>query len=170
LRVAICLDVVCRVDKVLHTQTKPKSNSKVSHDGNVSAINPTRDEASRGPHILPGWQGCSRGRCPGAVPAWCRSVLSPWRRSTVCLPATQLLLLYSLVTGPRRSLSLKLSDKRVYEPQIRARLGTAAHFCEVVVLKMRAVCLSPTLLPALGFDLQICCLIAPSSSPPPDGP
>ena len=31
---------------------------------------------------------------------------------------------------PRRSLSLKLSDTRVYEPQLRARLGTTAHFCE----------------------------------------
>ena len=31
------------------------------------------------------------------------------------------------------SLSLKLSDTRVYEPQIRARLGTAAYFCEEVV-------------------------------------
>ena len=30
---------------------------------------------------------------------------------------------FTLVTGPRRSLSLKLSDTRVYEPQIRARLG-----------------------------------------------
>ena len=30
----------------------------------------------------------------------------------------------SLVAGPRRFLSLKLSDTRVYEPQIRARLGT----------------------------------------------
>ena len=30
----------------------------------------------------------------------------------------------TLVTCPRRSLSLKLSDKRVYAPQIRARLGT----------------------------------------------
>ena len=39
---------------------------------------------------------------------------------------------FTLVTGPRRSLSLKLSDIRVYEPQIRARLGTTAHFCEVV--------------------------------------
>ena len=39
---------------------------------------------------------------------------------------------FALVTGPKRSLSLKLSDTRVYEPQIRARLGTAAHFCEVV--------------------------------------
>jgi len=32
---------------------------------------------------------------------------------------------FNLVTGPRRSLSRKLSDTRVYEPQIRARLGTA---------------------------------------------
>ena len=30
---------------------------------------------------------------------------------------------FTLVTGPRRSLSLKLSDTSVYEPQIRARLG-----------------------------------------------
>ena len=39
---------------------------------------------------------------------------------------------FTLVTGPRRSLSLKLSDTRDYEPQIRARLGTTTHFCEVV--------------------------------------
>jgi len=38
---------------------------------------------------------------------------------------------FTLVTGPRRSLSLRLSDTRVYEPQIRARLGTTAHFCKV---------------------------------------
>ena len=31
--------------------------------------------------------------------------------------------------------SLESSDTKVYEPEIRARLGTAAHFCEVVVLK-----------------------------------
>jgi len=30
---------------------------------------------------------------------------------------------FTLVTGPRRSLSLKLSDTRVYEPQIRFRIG-----------------------------------------------
>ena len=41
---------------------------------------------------------------------------------------------FTLVTGPRRSLSLTLSDTGVYAPQIRARLGTTAHFCEVVVL------------------------------------
>jgi len=34
-----------------------------------------------------------------------------------------LLFFFTLVTGARRSLSLKLSDTRVYEPQIRARLG-----------------------------------------------
>jgi len=44
------------------------------------------------------------------------------------------LLLFTLVTGPGRSLSLKLSDTRVYEPHIRARLGTTSHFCGVVVL------------------------------------
>ena len=52
-------------------------------------------------------------------------------------------LFFTLVSGPRRSLSLKLSDTRVYEPQIRARLGTTAHFCEVVVLKLRAVPSTP---------------------------
>jgi len=32
--------------------------------------------------------------------------------------------------------SLEMSDTKVYEPQIRARLGTAAHFCKVFVLKL----------------------------------
>ena len=32
---------------------------------------------------------------------------------------------FTRVTGPRRPLSLKLRDTRVYEPQIRARLGTS---------------------------------------------
>jgi len=35
--------------------------------------------------------------------------------------------------------NLKLSDTNVYEPSIRARLGNAAHLCEVVVLKLRTV-------------------------------
>ena len=39
-----------------------------------------------------------------------------------------LLLLFTLVTGPGRSVSLKLSDTRVHEPQIRARPVTTAHF------------------------------------------
>jgi len=32
--------------------------------------------------------------------------------------------------------SLELSDTKVYEPYIRAHRGTAAHFCEAVVLKL----------------------------------
>ena len=34
---------------------------------------------------------------------------------------------FTLVTGPRRFLSLKLSDTKVYEPYIRARLGKPQH-------------------------------------------
>ena len=41
--------------------------------------------------------------------------------------------------------SLELSDAKVYEPQTRARLGTAAHFCEVVVLKLKNVSASTEL-------------------------
>ena len=33
--------------------------------------------------------------------------------------------------------SLELSGTKVYEFEIRDRLGTAAHFCEVVVLKLK---------------------------------
>ena len=36
----------------------------------------------------------------------------------------RLYVFFTLVTGPRRSLSLKLRDTRVYELQLRARLGT----------------------------------------------
>ena len=51
------------------------------------------------------------------------------------VPVALLFFFFTLVAGPRRSLGLKLSGTRVYEPQIRARLGTTTHFCEVVVLK-----------------------------------
>ena len=54
------------------------------------------------------------------------------------MPELVFFFFFTLVTGPRRSLSLRLSDTRVYEPQIRAGLGTTAHFCKVVVLKLRA--------------------------------
>jgi len=42
--------------------------------------------------------------------------------SKVPVPLYLLLFFFTLVTGPRRSLSLKLSDTRVYEPQIRASI------------------------------------------------
>ena len=50
-------------------------------------------------------------------------------------------------------LSLELSDAQVYEPEMRALLGTAANFCEVLVLK------SPNVMPTLetltrGWILQ----------------
>ena len=48
----------------------------------------------------------------------------------------ELAFFFTLATGLRRSLSLKLSDTTVYKPQLRARLGTTAHFCEVVVQSM----------------------------------
>jgi len=35
--------------------------------------------------------------------------------------------------------SLELSDTKVYEPQIRARLGATANFCKAVVLKLSAL-------------------------------
>jgi len=38
--------------------------------------------------------------------------------------------LFTLVTGPRRSLSLRLSDTRVYEPHKRARLDTTQEAAE----------------------------------------
>jgi len=45
-------------------------------------------------------------------PRWARPTLGPRTTPPVC----QSLFFSTLVTGPRRSLSLKLSDKRVYEP------------------------------------------------------
>jgi len=44
------------------------------------------------------------------------------RRGIGASPSETLLFFFTLVTGPRRSLSLKLSNTRVYEPQT---LGTA---------------------------------------------
>ena len=56
--------------------------------------------------------------------------MNPVRLSaTMLLEEESFFFFFTLVIGPRRSLSLELSDTRVYEPQIRARLGTASHFC-----------------------------------------
>jgi len=52
--------------------------------------------------------------------------------------------------------SLELSDTKVYEPQIRARLGTAAHLCGTFALRLeaggRSACLPPCS-PAPGFGV-----------------
>ena len=50
--------------------------------------------------------------------------------------------------------SLELSDTKVYEPQMRARLGTAAHFCEAVVIKLYDP--APIRPPADYLSLQSC--------------
>ena len=51
--------------------------------------------------------------------------------------------------------SPELSDTKIYEPQIRALLETASHFCEAVVLKLGAVPFGAVLVgmmaTALGF-------------------
>ena len=54
----------------------------------------------------------SKTRSPTPSPA--DSHVDPW---------STFFFFFTLVTGPRRSLSLKLSDTKVYEPQIQARLG-----------------------------------------------
>jgi len=42
----------------------------------------------------------------------------------------------TLVAGPRRSLSLEVSDTRIYEPYVRSRLGITAPFCQVVLAEL----------------------------------
>ena len=54
-----------------------------------------------------------------------------------CRPPHFFFFFFTLVAGPRRSVSLTLGDTRVYGPQIRARLGTTAHFSGGVVLELR---------------------------------
>ena len=54
--------------------------------------------------------------------------LSPKIATYAVIPRPIFFFFFTVDTGSRRSLSLQLSDRRVYEPQIRARLGTIAHF------------------------------------------
>ena len=51
---------------------------------------------------------------------------TPRRNADTLVVQSDFFFYFTLVTGPRRSLSLMLSDARVYEPRIRARLGTTA--------------------------------------------
>jgi len=50
--------------------------------------------------------------------------------------------------------SLELSDTKVYEPEIRALLRTAAHFCKVGVLKLSAASRSSKSASTVGFLLE----------------
>ena len=56
--------------------------------------------------------------------AWFATLL---QRARLASTPVSPVFLFTLVTGPRRSLSLKLSDTRVYEPQIRACLDQPPH-------------------------------------------
>ena len=62
-----------------------------------------------------------------------------------------ILLLLSLVTGPRRSLSLKLSDTRVNEPQMRDRLRLrgpqrGSRLCRLKTSRVASLIKAPTLM------------------------
>ena len=65
--------------------------------------------------------------------------------------------------------SLELSDAQIYESKIRARLGTAVHFCEEVVLALRTVAIGQTtskrrestFLKIEDFDLRVKARIRP---------
>ena len=77
------------------------------------------------------------------MPCWRGHAERDQSSRLLLLNCTQRLLLlffsFTLVTCPRRSLSFTLSDTRVYEPPKRARFGTTAQFCTVVVLEMTRV-------------------------------
>jgi len=63
----------------------------------------------------------------------------PCRPTRACCDTTQRRRIASSSRASSSSLlhsSLELSDTKVDEPQIRALLGTTAHFCEVLVLKL----------------------------------
>jgi len=63
-----------------------------------------------------------------------RPALSPCVHPLILKSISLFFFFFTLVTGPRRSLSLELSDTGVCEPQIRVRLVTASHFCEVITI------------------------------------
>ena len=72
-------------------------------------------------HLLLVWYPSQRGPTPESINI--EREKETRRRRNHSSSSSSLLLVH-------RSLSLKLSDTRVYEPQIRARLGTTAHFCQ----------------------------------------
>ena len=71
-----------------------------------------------------GETACSIHTAPFGV----RSMQSIMLKCSSWMHIIRFFFFFTLVTGPRRSLSLKLSDAKVYEPQIRARLVIIAHF------------------------------------------
>ena len=72
------------------------------------------------------------GESRNRPPKWLQGY--PLQQSGMAWPAGSGFFYFSLLLSRR-----ELGDTQVYEPQIRALLGTATHFCEVVVLRSRTV-------------------------------
>ena len=68
------------------------------------------------------WRGAKRGAEYAGAGIFIFDKLRAARQTRYLRRVHPFFFFFTLVTGPRRSLSLKLSDTRVYEPQIRARL------------------------------------------------
>jgi len=65
---------------------------------------------------------------------------APWWVCTTCVSVLTTRGAESRLPGHcAQHSSLELSDTKVYEPLIRVLLGTASHFCEVVVVKLISV-------------------------------
>ena len=73
-------------------------------------------------------------------------------------PSPLLLFFFTLVTGPGRSSGLKLSDTRVYEPQIRARLGTTTADVDAVGKRLCAIveCACVSLCMCVSVCVSLC--------------
>ena len=88
----------------------------------VVSTHPEREPPETPPRgVTPACTLCRR-RTTGTWGAWSRKDATSSAR---CF----FFFFFTLVTGPRRSLSLKLSDTRVCEPQIRARVTFLSTFC-----------------------------------------
>ena len=79
--------------------------------------------------LTEGFQACLSHRQPRTS----HTALNPrrgiwyhWRNLGTAGSGVVFFFSFTFVTRPRRSVSLKLNGTRVYEPQIRARLGTTA--------------------------------------------
>ena len=92
---------------------------------------------------------CINPKGPNVRRAPFRSLFGSRAAGVTCVePAVERIFFFTLVTGPRRSLNLKPSDTRVYEPQIRARLveriwHTYDSQGQMLALAFKEKCLKP---------------------------
>ena len=106
---------------------KPESHHRTSGDLDLDGVEHVRGAGGAGAREeVEGAQG----RHPGPGQRGRRDVQAP-RRAGVRATLTPNFFFITL--------GLELSDTKVYEPEIRALLGTASHSCEAVVLESRIV-------------------------------